>query len=190
MVSFRYLVLSIGLLIIVSLSGCATSGETVGLVGGLVALGAQAPTTEIQQTYYLGVFDPHEQLPPQVYRVRVHGQASFLGITKFASGWLPASMVDSLGTRVSFQDNGQDVSITKGESDANVSLTSGRRLMLFGPQGFREAPANQRLVIVMGIDPSQVFTGIDTALGKVAPLKAAGPASTTQPSTRPSATDV
>ena len=37
-----------------------------------------------------------EQVPPSVYRVRVKGQASFLSATKFASGWVPADLVDSL----------------------------------------------------------------------------------------------
>jgi hypothetical protein len=40
--------------------------------------------------------------------------------------------------------------------------------MLFGPEGFREAPANHRLVIVMGSDPSAFFQGVDQALGIVA----------------------
>src|SRR6185436_10478783 len=45
------------------------------------------------------------------------------------------------------------------------SLKPGRRLMMFGPEGFREAPADHRLVIVMGANPKAFFEAIDTALG-------------------------
>ena len=40
--------------------------------------------------------------------------------------------------------------------------------MLFGPEGFREAPANHRLVIVMGASPEDFFSAIDESLGLVA----------------------
>lgn len=158
--------LSIALLAAV-LQGCATTEQTVTLgVGAVTVLGGQAPTHEIQQTYYFGVFDPQDQLPPQMYRIRVHGQASFLSATQFASGWVPAQLIDSLSTSASF-DNAGRVDITK-ENNAQLSdLSEGRRLVLFGPQGFREAPRNHRLVIVMGSSPEEFFTAIDETVGKV-----------------------
>jgi hypothetical protein len=32
----------------------------------------------------------------------MHGQASFISFAKFASGWVPAGLVDSLGSNISF----------------------------------------------------------------------------------------
>lgn len=52
---------------------------------GTTLLGARTPANEIEQIYYLGVFDPQEQLEPMVYRVRVHGQASPISGMKFGS---------------------------------------------------------------------------------------------------------
>ena len=40
--------------------------------------------------------------------------------------------------------------------------------MMFGPEGFREAPANHRLVVVMGADPSAFFEAVDQTLGVIA----------------------
>ena len=51
-------------------------------------------------------------------------------------------------------------------SDAkDTSALSGRRLMMFGPEGFREAPRNHRLVVVMGSSPEKFFSAVDEALG-------------------------
>jgi hypothetical protein len=158
------------------LSGCSSSWGTAAIVAGGTAIGAQAPTNEIEQIYYVGIFDPHEQLPSQVYRLTVRGQASFISQTHFASGWVPASFVDSLGSNVTV-DQGGNVQINKSSEDILANLSTGRRMMLFGPEGFREAPADQRLVIVMGSDPSQFFQGIEGAMGYAAQIKA----STTQP---------
>jgi hypothetical protein len=49
-----------------------------------------------------------------------------------------------------------------------ASIKTGRRLIQFGPEGFREAPANHRLVIVMGSSPDKFFEAIDETLGNVA----------------------
>jgi len=147
--------------------GCATTGQTVALgVGTATVVGAQAPTNEIQQTYYFGVFDPQDQLPPQMYRIRVHGQASFISFMQFASGWVPAQLIDSLSTSASFNNAGR-VDISQGNNAQLSDLSEGRRLVLFGPQGFREAPRNHRLVIVMGSSPEAFFSAIDETLGKV-----------------------
>ena len=133
---------------------------------GVTAVGAQAPSHEIQQIYYFGVFDPQDQLPPQMYRIRVHGQASFISLMQFASGWVPARFVDSLSSNVQFSDEGR-IEIKKGDDDLLADLSEDRRLMLFGPQGFREAPKDHRLVIVMGASPEAFFEAMDQTAGKL-----------------------
>ena len=151
--------------------GCSTPAATNSLiaVAGTIGLG-HTPTTNIVQTYYLGVFDPREQLPPTLYRVRVQGQASALSRTAFASGWVRADLIDSLSGRVDLENS----RVKLGEDAANkVNLGEdrnalNRRLVMFGPEGFREAPKNHRLVVVMGSNPEAFFTGVDRALGVVA----------------------
>ena len=152
-----------------ALSACENIQDTLTLgVIGATIVGGQAPTHEIEQIYYLGVFDPQDQLPPQVYRVRVHGQSSFLNTTKFASGWVPAAVIDSLGTGIGFNKDSNRIEITKGDKDELSKLKTGRRLVMFGPEGFREAPADHRLVVVMGASPEKFFAAIDETLGIVA----------------------
>ena len=158
--------LSVALLVAI-FQGCATTEQSVALgVGTATLVGAQAPTNELQQTYYFGVFDPLDQLPPQMYRIRVHGQASFISAMQFASGWVPAQLIDSLSTSASFNDAGR-VEISQEDNGQLKGLSTGRRLVLFGPQGFREAPRNHRLVIVMGSSPEAFFSAIDETVGKV-----------------------
>lgn len=157
--------LSVAGLACITLPGCSSWECNVALAAGITALGAQSPSNEIQQVYYLGVFDPQGQLPPSVYRVRVRGQASFISATKFASGWVPAKVIDSLGTHVSFNGNSGQVEFQQDESAKLVSLTTGRRLMMFGPEGFREAPRDHRLVVVMGSSPEAYFQAVDQTLG-------------------------
>ena len=136
------------------LTACENIEGTVALgVVGATLVGAQSPSHEIQQIYYLGVFDPQDQLPPQVYRVRVHGQASFVSLVNFASGWVPANLIDSLGTTVSLNKQTGGVKFQKAGEDETAPLKTGRRLVVFGPEGFREAPADHRLVVVMGSSP-------------------------------------
>ena len=152
--------------------GCSWSPEekAAALTGGIVGttiLGARSPSHEIEQIYYFGVFDPQEQVPPTVYRVRVHGQASFISFMRFGSGWVPAQLIDSLGTGIEFQKEGGGLSITKAGDDVLSSLQTGRRLVQFGPEGFRESPKNHRLVIVMGSSPEKFFAAIDQSLGVV-----------------------
>ena len=158
------------MIIVGLLSGCATTAQDVAL-GTAIGTGvlARTPTNELEQIYYLGSFDPRGQLPPTIYRVRVHGQASAFSNVKFASGWVPAEVIDSLNRSVNFKNG--DVTITGGDGNP-VSLDLQRRLMQFGPEGFREAPANHRLVIVMGADPSEYFQAIDTALGQISKFDA------------------
>lgn len=154
------------LFVLLAATGCATPVQTAGLaIAGTTLVGAQMPTDELEQIYYLGVFDPLEQLPPSIYRVTVRGQASFLNQSKFASGWVPAPLIDSLSARVNDSAYGETrFAQPDGVKDQTVDLKAGRRLMMFGPEGFREAPKDHRLVIVMGADPSAYFEAIDLAM--------------------------
>lgn len=152
------------------LAGCSSAAANyAGGLGTTIGLG-HTPTTSIGQTYYLGVFDPREQLPPTIYRIRVQGQASALSTTTFASGWLRADLVDSLSGQI-----GSDKGIVTATGDASTRVTPeedkgalNRRLVMFGPEGFREAPRNHRLVVVMGANPQSFFSSVDRALGVVA----------------------
>ncbi len=154
------------------LTGC-TTGEIIGSSVGATVLGANTPSQEIQQTYYLGAFDPQEQLPPTVYRIRLHGQASFISFMRFASGWVPAPLIDSLSSSVGFEEEKTGgVRIDAGASEQLAKLTTGRRLMVFGPEGFREAPRDHRLVVVMGSSPEDFFEAIDESLGIIAEARA------------------
>ncbi|MHC4528538.1 MAG: hypothetical protein ACYS29_11725 [Planctomycetota bacterium] len=147
--------------------GCTTTVDTIAAGVGGTAFLAHSPTNEVEQIYYLGVFDPQEQAPATVYRVRVHGQASAISFTKFASGWVKADLIDSLGTSIGFDKESGAIEITKSEDDWSGAMQTGRRLMLFGPEGFREAPKDHRLVIVMGSNPEAFFRAVDESLGVV-----------------------
>jgi len=147
-------------------SGCSTTAQEVALGAAVgTSILSSIPANELEQIYYLGTFDPRGQLPPTIYRVRVHGQASAFSNVSFASGWVPAGVIDSLSSNVGFKNGA--INITGKEKENSVGLDLHRRLMQFGPEGFREAPANHRLVIVMGADPSNYFQGIDMALGQI-----------------------
>lgn len=61
--------------------------------------------------------------------------------------------------------------IGKSDDGTLSELTGNRRLVLFGPEGFREAPKDHRLVIVMGMSPEDYFQAIDQALGNFARIQ-------------------
>lgn len=147
--------------------GCKTTEKIIGGIVGATVVGASSPSTDIQQVYYIGVFDPQEQLPPQMYRIRLHGQSSFISATTFQSGWVPAPLIDSLSTQITTDKSGV-TTLTKGAADSLSQITAGRRLVMFGPEGFREAPKDHRLVVVMGSSPEAFFSAIDQTLGAVA----------------------
>ncbi|MDT7835737.1 hypothetical protein [Aquabacterium sp. OR-4] len=156
-------------LLILGLSACSTVRDRNTALGLAVVGAAHAPTTAIHQVYYLGVFDPRDQVPPTIYRVRVRGQASALNFTRFASGWVRAELVDSLTARIGQDGDGNG----SGRPAATVEplergALGGRRLVMFGPEGFREAPRDHRLVVVMGSSPEKFFSAVDQALGVVA----------------------
>ncbi len=167
----RWFVLTLFLLVGSILSGCKTSEFVAGSVVGTAVIGPVTPTQEIQQIYYLGVFDPKEQLPSALYRVSVHGQAGALSNMSFGSGWVPAEFVDSLNTKLSLDQEDASKQSPCGKNCADKIEFIGRRLMLFGPEGFREAPRDHRLVIMMGQNPSGFFQAVDQALGVYAGAK-------------------
>ena len=152
-------------------SGCSMLEGLLAGAGVSTVVGARSPSHEIEQVYYLGVFDPDDQVPPSLYRLTVRGQASFISAVQFASGWVPAHLVDSLETRIQFKEKSTELEFTTGDPSRQAKLTPGRRLMLFGPEGFREAPANHRLVIVMGSNADTYFESIEKVLGAVAAAK-------------------
>jgi len=159
------LIASLCVVLTIFVSGCAHPAQTAALVAGVTAFGGQAPTHELQQTYYLGIFDPQEQLPPAFYRVVVHGQSSLLSLMRFASGWVPADTVDSLGSRVEMDIETGKITVQKEKDDKlAAALNAGRRQVLFGPEGFRESPRNHRLVIVMGSSAEKYFDQISGTL--------------------------
>lgn len=158
---------AVALSVVLPLGGCLAGLEALSIgFGAATVAGARSASSEIEQIYYLGVLDPRDQLPPTVYRVRVHGQASALGLTNFASGWVKAEVIDSLGTTVSFENNQAKIAPATGAELAGFE--TGRRLVMFGPEGFREAPKGHRLVIVMGSNPQGFFNAVDRSLGIVA----------------------
>ena len=151
-------------------SGCSTVAQTNQAIAlaGTVSL-SLTPSFDLEQTYYLGSFDPAGQLPPTLYRIRVRGQSSILNSTKFASSWVPAEVVDALTGSAALDTKNGNITITKDPNNPGVNINdSGRRLMQFGPEGFRSAPKNHRLVILMGADPEAVEQAFSSALGTVA----------------------
>lgn len=154
-------------------TACNSTPQTVALSVGIATLvGAMIPGHEIEQVYYLGSFDPQEQVPPALYRVRVRGQASIISWMRFGSGWVPAEMIDSLGSNVEINKSDGKITMTRAANDQLSNITIGRRLMQFGPEGFREVPKQHRLVIVMGSSPEKFFQAIDNALGVVTKAQA------------------
>lgn len=161
----------LGIALIAGLTGCALQPAVRNSLGGIgIALAGQTPSSSLEQVYYLGVFDPQDQLPPTIYRVRVRGQGSALNATRYASGWVRSELIDSLSTVARFRSKDLDsgVEVTNATSDLDKPFLTGRRLVLFGPEGFREAPKDHRLVVVMGSSPEKFFGAIDEALGAVA----------------------
>lgn len=162
------------LLSVLLVTGCNSLPQSIALGTVVVTgFGAAVPGHEIEQVYYLGSFDPQEQVPPSLYRVRVRGQASIIGWMGFGSGWVPAELIDSLGSSVAISKADGKIIMTKAGNDQVAKLTIGRRLMQFGPEGFREVPKDHRLVILMGSSPEKFFQAIDEALGAVTTAKAA-----------------
>ncbi len=149
------------------LFSCNSLEGNLGL--GTVLLSSM-PGHEIEQTYYIGVYDPHDKLPPAFYRVRVHGQASIMSSARFGSGWIRSELIDSLNADIKFNQKGGPMKMQEGEL-GNVELEPGRRMMMFGPEGVRSVSASHRLVIVMGASPEDFFSGMDKVLGNLSSAK-------------------
>jgi hypothetical protein len=153
-------------------TGCNSLPQNIALGAAITtAVGAVIPGHDMEQVYYLGSFDPQEQVPPALYRVRVRGQASIISWMRFGSGWVPAELIDSLGSSVEVNKADGKIVFTKAGNDQLSKLKIGRRLMQFGPEGFREVPKNHRLVLVMGSSPDKFFAAMDEALGAVSQAK-------------------
>jgi len=171
--SFHLTIVGALLLLMASLTtGCNSMPQNVAL-GAVIGtgVGAVIPGHDIEQVYYLGSFDPQEQVPPALYRIRVRGQASIISWMRFGSGWVPAELIDSLGSSVEINKKDGKIVMTKAGADEISKLTIGRRLMQFGPEGFREVPKDHRLVIMMGANPEDFFKAMDMALGSVSQAK-------------------
>jgi len=170
----RSVQISIALVLVMAgfMTGCNSVPQNVAL-GAVIGTGVGAiiPGHDIEQVYYLGSFDPQEQVPPALYRIRVRGQASIISWMRFGSGWVPAELIDSLGSSVEINKKDGKIVMTKAESDSISKLTIGRRLMQFGPEGFREVPKDHRLVIMMGANPEDFFKAMDMALGSISQAK-------------------
>ena len=60
---------------------------------------------------------------------------------------------------------------TQRGSDPSQLSDQDRKLVLFGPEGFRTAPRGHRLVVVMGSSPEAVEQAFSSALGTVARVR-------------------
>jgi hypothetical protein len=121
--------------------------------------------TTATETFYLGRFDPINQLPQELYRFKVTGNSSWFHETHFASGWLPAKAVDPLEATVGIDKNNpyaRDVhplgeNSSKGQSESKNYLEAYRTMRLFGPEAFLEVPKDLRFVVVMSANPNKFF---------------------------------
>jgi hypothetical protein len=136
--------------------------------GAVVVAGAAiAPSNEIEQIFYLGVFDSQSQVPQTIYRIRIHGQASMLNSMKFGSGWVKSDLIDSLTSQAEIVNQSNSLSGDNGKIfDEQLGIDSQRKLIAFGPEGFRVSPKNHRLVVVMGSSPDAFFSSVDRVLGE------------------------
>src|SRR5262245_17305602 len=96
--------------------------------------------TRIRTTHYLGVFDPQEQVPAELYRIQIDGDASWASNVKYGSGWVPASQADLLTYDVRPNTQGK-FEITGGTS-APVDVRARRRFFEIGPTGVSTEPEN------------------------------------------------
>ncbi len=125
-----------------------------------LVLGACA-SQDFRQVYYLGVYDPNEEVTQQLYRVSIQGDTAWYSTVKYASGWAPADAVDSLMGTVTQEKAGLRIRTEGGD----VRLPPGRSLVLYGPEGFRIVPQDHRLVLVMSSDPSEFFKQVQLIAG-------------------------
>ncbi len=142
------------------------------LAATLALIATGCASTRFHEYYYTGIYDPESQLPQEVYRYRITGYASAVSSMKFASGWLPKELVDPLGelpTAPGAPLGDAPKTPADGKCPKNVpevvckatkpsaTFESLRPLYLFGPEGFRPAPQDHRLCVVLSHDPEQFF---------------------------------
>jgi len=133
----------------------------------VLALGLLSCTaTKVRTTHYLASFDPEDQVPPELYKIQIRGDASAFSNVKYGSGWVPASQADLLEVDVRQNDQGR-VEIT-GNSAKGVSVTARRRFFEIGPAGVSTQPQDGRFVVVMSANPDYFFQklGMLTRFGK------------------------
>lgn len=124
-------------------------------------------STGFSEYYYLGIYDAQEQLPQEMYRFRLAGYGNPFTKVKFASGWLPAAMVDPIDSDLSFGSNDGKVSYSSTAGDgARSTFKSFRPFYIFGPEGFRKAPQDHRLCIIMSANPEKIFQMAERFAGR------------------------
>jgi hypothetical protein len=132
----------------------------LGVLASVAVLASCAST--VKETFYVGRFDPLTQLPEELYRFRLKGSSGCLSSVRFASGWLPAEMVDPLDTQLTISPKGK-VGVDAGDENNKAHVEAYRTMRLFGPEGFVEVPKDFRLCVIMGSDPGEFFR-MSTAL--------------------------
>lgn len=139
---------------------------------GILAAAFLASCTKqtFHQVYYLGVYDPNEEVTQQLYRVTIRGDTAWYSTVKYASGWAPAEAVDALTGTLTQDQAGVRIA---GEG-RDVRLPPGRSLVLYGPEGFRIVPQDHRLVLVMSSDPSEFFKQVQLIAGARAEADVSG----------------
>ncbi|MFC3122401.1 hypothetical protein [Agaribacter flavus] len=157
-------------IIIIFLQGCKLTPAEQFVSGA--SLAAISPTNELEQIFYVGMFDPQEQAPQTIYRIRIHGQASFLNDVKFGSGWVKSELVDSLSSQNNLLDEIKSLSGDGSKVfEEELGIDSQRKMIAFGPEGFRITPKNHRLVVVMGTSPDAFFQAVDRTMGESAKIQ-------------------
>ena len=131
--------------------------------------GCWASGSFVQTTHYIGVFDPHEQVPQELYRVTITGESDLLSSVKYGSGWVAASAADLLAMDT---DGGVNAAATKDSLPAQSAppphLEARRRFFEIGPLGVSTEPQDGRFVVIMSSDPNQFFRRLElmTRFGK------------------------
>lgn len=161
------------------LTGCE-SRVNEGLL--LTSGAAITPTNEIEQIFYIGMFDPQSQIPPTIYRIRVNGQSSVLNGMRFGSGWVKAELVDSLSSSADLIARVENKTVVNKDGskqtirfkETKLGIDTQRKMIAFGPEGFRITPDDHRLVVVMGSSPEAFFEAVDNTMGEMAKIQNTG----------------
>jgi len=120
----------------------------------LIALVAGC-STNVKTTHYLGVFDPQEQVPAELYRITIEGNAGVFSKVNYATGWVPANAADLLSVDVRPSQDGK-IEIT-GDQSKTVTVGARRQFFEIGPTGVATQPEDGRFVVVMSSNPDYFF---------------------------------